>query len=72
MAWAEGSDELSIALGGFNTVVLITSSLTMALGGAIRSDRHTPRDREVAADYDSARIDVPRRQFFEYARKSGI
>jgi cytochrome c oxidase subunit 3 len=31
-AWAEGSEELSIALGGFNTVVLITSSLTMALG----------------------------------------
>ena len=31
-AWAEGSRELDIALGGFNTVVLIGSSLTMALG----------------------------------------
>ena len=30
-AWAEASRELSIALGGFNTVVLIASSLTMAL-----------------------------------------
>ena len=34
-AWSEGSLELSIALGGFNTVVLIASSLTMAL--AVRS-----------------------------------
>ena len=41
-AWAEGSEELSIALGGFNTVVLITSSLTMALG--VRSAQiGTPR-----------------------------
>ena len=41
-AWAEGSEELSIALGGFNTVVLITSSLTMALG--VRSAQTgTPR-----------------------------
>ena len=30
-AWAEGSRELDICLGGFNTVVLIGSSLTMAL-----------------------------------------
>ena len=30
-AWAEGSRELSIALGGTNTAVLICSSLTMAL-----------------------------------------
>ena len=30
-AWAEGSIELDIRLGGFNTVVLIGSSLTMAL-----------------------------------------
>ena len=29
-AWSEGSLELDIALGGFNTVVLIGSSLTMA------------------------------------------
>jgi cytochrome c oxidase subunit 3 len=35
LAWAEGSTELDIVLGGFNTVVLITSSLTMAL--AVRS-----------------------------------
>jgi cytochrome c oxidase subunit 3 len=35
LAWAEGSTELSIALGGTNTVVLIGSSLTMAL--AVRS-----------------------------------
>lgn len=34
-AWAEGSLELDIYLGGFNTVVLIGSSLTMAL--AVRS-----------------------------------
>jgi cytochrome c oxidase subunit III len=31
VAWAEGSVELSIVLGGTNTVVLIASSLTMAL-----------------------------------------
>jgi cytochrome c oxidase subunit 3 len=31
-AWSEGSLELDIRLGGFNTVVLIASSLTMALG----------------------------------------
>ena len=30
-AWAEGSDELDIVLGGVNTAVLIGSSLTMAL-----------------------------------------
>jgi cytochrome c oxidase subunit 3 len=30
-AWSEGSQELNIILGGFNTVVLIGSSLTMAL-----------------------------------------
>ena len=30
-AWAEGSRELDIRLGGFNTVVLIGSSLTMAM-----------------------------------------
>ena len=30
-AWSEGSQELNIVLGGFNTVVLIASSLTMAL-----------------------------------------
>ena len=29
-AWSEGSRELDIVLGGFNTVVLIGSSLTMA------------------------------------------
>ena len=34
-AWSEGSLELDIRLGGFNTVVLIASSLTMAL--AVRS-----------------------------------
>ena len=34
-AWAEGSRELDIVLGGVNTVVLIGSSLTMAL--AVRS-----------------------------------
>ena len=30
-AWSEGSEELSIVLGGTNTLVLIASSLTMAL-----------------------------------------
>ena len=30
-AWALGSEELNIYLGGFNTIVLIGSSLTMAL-----------------------------------------
>ena len=30
-AWSEGSLELDIVLGGINTVVLIGSSLTMAL-----------------------------------------
>jgi cytochrome c oxidase subunit 3 len=34
-AWSEGSEELDIVLGGLNTVVLITSSLTMAM--AVRS-----------------------------------
>ena len=32
VAWAEGSLELDIRLGAFNTVVLIASSLTMAMG----------------------------------------
>ena len=31
MAWAAGSHELSVPLGGANTVILIISSLTMAL-----------------------------------------
>jgi cytochrome c oxidase subunit III len=31
VAWSHGSEELDIVLGGFNTVVLILSSLTMAL-----------------------------------------
>ncbi len=35
VAWAFGSEELNIYLGGFNTAVLIASSLTMAL--AVRS-----------------------------------
>ncbi|HXD19345.1 MAG TPA: cytochrome c oxidase subunit 3 family protein [Vicinamibacterales bacterium] len=35
VAWALGSEELNIYLGGFNTAVLIGSSLTMAL--AVRS-----------------------------------
>ncbi len=30
-AWAAGSHELDVALGGFNTAILIISSLTMAL-----------------------------------------
>src|SRR3954447_24578966 len=30
-AWSEGSEELDILLGGTNTIVLIGSSLTMAL-----------------------------------------
>jgi cytochrome c oxidase subunit 3 len=34
-AWSEGSEELDIVLGGINTMVLISSSLTMAL--AVRS-----------------------------------
>jgi len=34
-AWAEGSNELDIVLGGTNTAVLIASSLTMAM--AVRS-----------------------------------
>jgi cytochrome c oxidase subunit III len=37
VAWAEGSLDLDILLGGFNTVVLIASSLTMAL--AVRSSQ---------------------------------
>jgi cytochrome c oxidase subunit 3 len=35
LAWAEGSLELDIVLGGINTVVLIASSVTMAM--AVRS-----------------------------------
>ena len=35
VAWAEGSNELNIVMGGTNTAVLIVSSLTMAL--AVRS-----------------------------------
>jgi cytochrome c oxidase subunit 3 len=31
-AWSEGSRQLDIMLGGINTIVLISSSLTMALG----------------------------------------
>jgi cytochrome c oxidase subunit 3 len=36
-AWAEGSNELDIVLGGVNTAVLIASSLTMAM--AVRSSQ---------------------------------
>jgi len=36
-AWAEGSNELDIRLGGLNTAVLIASSLTMAM--AVRSSQ---------------------------------
>jgi len=31
MAWAAGSHELNVALGGFNTAILIISSFTMAM-----------------------------------------
>ena len=34
-AWSEGSLELDIRLGGFNTIVLILSSLTMATSSVI-------------------------------------
>ena len=37
-AWSEGSAELDIVLGGINTVVLIASSLTMALAVRVGAD----------------------------------
>ena len=43
VAWALGSEELNIYLGGFNTAVLIASSLTMAL--AVRSAQTGARRR---------------------------
>ena len=46
-AWSEGSRELDIVLGGFNTVVLIGSSLTMALAVRVGADR-LPRARRSA------------------------
>jgi cytochrome c oxidase subunit 3 len=45
LAWAEGSMDLDIVLGGTNTVVLITSSLTMAL--AVRSAQTGSKDGTV-------------------------
>src|SRR5688572_18086320 len=43
VAWSEGSLELDIMLGGINTVVLIGSSLTMALAvRAAQTDQHRP------------------------------
>ena len=61
-AWSEGSLELDIVLGGFNTVVLIGSSLTMAFGGAGRADRRAEGDRPMAAAHDGARADLSGRQ----------
>ncbi len=43
-AWAEGSLELDILLGGINTVVLIGSSLTMAFAvRAAQTGKHKAR-----------------------------
>ena len=61
-AWAEGSLELDIALGGFNTVVLIGSSLTMAMAvRAAQTGWRTRHDRLLVGD-DGARADLPGRQ----------
>jgi cytochrome c oxidase subunit 3 len=43
MAWSEGSEELSIALGGTNTLVLIGSSLTMAMAVRAAQTGRSPR-----------------------------
>ena len=42
-AWSEGSEELDILLGGTNTVVLILSSLTMALAVRAAQTGRQPR-----------------------------
>ena len=44
-AWSEGSHELTSVLGGINTVVLIGSSLTMALAVRAAQTGSAPRDR---------------------------
>ena len=61
-AWSEGSLELDIVLGGINTVVLIGSSLTMAL--AVRAAQ-TGQQRATIVFLlltMAARPDVPRHQ----------
>ena len=62
LAWAESSHELNVYMGGVNTVVLICSSLTMAL--AVRAAQVGSRkgqDRQPDPD-DPLRLDLPRRQ----------
>ena len=61
-AWSEGSPELDIVLGGFNTVVLIGSSLTMALAVRVGADRQAAATINWLHRHDGARPDVPRGQ----------
>ena len=69
-AWAEGSRDLDILLGGINTAVLIGSSLTMALAVRAASDRIVAaRTVGLAAADDGVWFDVPGVKFFEYAHK---
>ena len=69
-AWSEGSEELSIALGGTNTVVLIASSLTMAL--AVRAAQ-TGRPPKVIVGWLGITMTIGLTflviKFFEYKEK---
>jgi len=50
-----------------NTLVLITSSLTVALANPLRAHRPAPRGRDLPGDHVALRAHVPRHQGVEYA-----
>jgi cytochrome c oxidase subunit 3 len=68
-AWAEGSLELDIQLGGFNTVVLIGSSLTMAMAvRAAQTGRRTATIVQLIATMALGLVFLIVK-FFEYKHK---
>ena len=69
-AFHAASHQLDITLGAFNTVVLITSSLTMAL--AVHAAQVGKRGMLVVCLHpdDGARLDLPRRQGVRVLRTS--
>jgi cytochrome c oxidase subunit III len=68
-AWAEGSLELNVLLGGINTVVLIGSSLTMAL--AVRASQTGLRRATVGWLFATMALGLTFLviKYFEYAEK---
>ena len=61
-AFSAGSHHLSWKIGFFNTLVLIGSSLTMAMGVYSAADRQAQGGGVVHPGHDPARLGVPRRQ----------